>query len=157
MQLLYTLLAKLVMEKQSQIYKILFLLFVPLLLSCGTSNIITVTEIDTVIIRDTIQLTEIDSIWHGGIYNDKDSIGSIAVNPKSKTASVNIKWLKPDTIRINQDTLFIPQDNVIQIISGMLPLWAEIILIAVGVLLLAFVNKKTSAGVSVLSVVSKAV
>ncbi len=123
---------------------ILFLL-VPLLLSCGTSNIVTVTEIDTVIIHDTIHLIEIDSIWHGGIYNDKDSIGSIAVNPESKTALVNIKWLKPDTIRIIKDSIsFVPQDNVIQVISGLLPLWAEIVLIAVGVLLLAFANKKTS-------------
>ena len=82
--------------------KNLFSIIVVLLLfGCSsTPTIITVTEIDTITIHDVIPLIEIDSIWYGGIYNGKDSIGSIAVSPKSKTAVIDIKWLKPDTLRI---------------------------------------------------------
>ena len=71
-----------------------------MLFGCSSTKIITVTKTDTIAVRDTVHLVDTDSIWYGGIYSDKDSIGSVAVSPKSKTAIVDIKWLKPDTIKV---------------------------------------------------------
>lgn len=82
-----------------------FILLVLLLLGCSSApTIITVIETDTIAVHDTVHLSEIDSIWYGGIYSDKDSIGSIAISPKSKTAIVDIKWLRQDTVRITVES-----------------------------------------------------
>lgn len=78
-----------------------------LLIGCGSTTTIYVTEVDTVVIRDTIQLAG-DSIWYGGITNGSDTIGSLAVFPKSKKAIVDIKWLKPDSVEVKiTDTKYI--------------------------------------------------
>jgi len=84
------------LAKLKNLFSIILLSIV--LYGCCSTSTITVTEIDTITIHDTVQLTDLDSIWVGGIYSGKDSIGSIAVSPKSKTAVVDIKWLKPDTL-----------------------------------------------------------
>ena len=117
--------------------------FVALVLSsffigCGSTSTVTVTEIDTIAVRDTVYLTDPsadgDSIWYGGIYSDADSIGSIAVNPKSKTAIVNIKWLKPDTVLVPiQDTKYIIMSQTLEkVLSAMfvvMPFWQKLIVI----------------------------
>lgn len=113
---------------------VILILLSILLIGCCSTNTITVTEIDTVIVHDTIQLVEIDSIWHGGIYNDKDSIGSIAVNPKSKTAIVKIKWLKADTVFFEVPTTYpVILDNflnrIIETFFRVMPFWQKLILI----------------------------
>lgn len=113
---------------------IILILLCTLLLGCSGTKTVTVTEIDTVIVHDTIHLVEIDSIWHGGIYNDKDSIGSIAVNPKSKTAIVNIKWLKPDTVYFEVPTTYpLIFDNflnrLIETFFRVMPFWQKLIII----------------------------
>jgi uncharacterized membrane protein len=49
-----------------------------------------------------------DTIWYGGITNGADTIGSLAVHPKSKKAEINIKWLKPDTLYVPiEDTKYL--------------------------------------------------
>lgn len=49
-----------------------------------------------------------DTIWYGGITNEADTIGSLAVHPKSKKAEINIKWLKPDTLYVPiEDTKYL--------------------------------------------------
>ena len=129
-----------VMEKQSLFKsRLAFLYFVALVLllsitGCGSTSTITVTEIDTIAVRDTVYLTDGDSIWYGGIYSDADSIGSIAVNPKSKTAIVNIKWLKPDTVLVPiQDTKYIIMSQTLEkVLSAMfivMPFWQKLIVI----------------------------
>lgn len=132
------------MEKQSLFKsRLAFLYFVALVLllsitGCGSTSTITVTEIDTITVRDTVYLTDGDSIWYGGIYSDPsadgDSIGSIAVNPKSKTAIVNIKWLKPDTVLVPiQDTKYIIMSQTLEkVLSAMfvvMPFWQKLIVI----------------------------
>lgn len=128
------------MEKQSLFKsRLAFLYSVALVLSsffigCGSTSTITVTEIDTIAVRDTVYLTDGDSIWYGGIYSDADSIGSIAVNPKSKTAVVNIKWLKPDTVLVPiQDTKYIIMSQTLEkVLSAMfivMPFWQKLIVI----------------------------
>jgi hypothetical protein len=75
------------------------IILVVLLLGCSsTPQFIPVPHIDSIYVHDTIPLYDTGDVWIGGIYSGKDSIGSIAVSPKSKTAVVDIKWLKPDTL-----------------------------------------------------------
>ena len=119
-----------------------------LLLGCSGTKTITITEVDTVIVHDTIQLVEIDSIWHGGIYNDKDSIGSVAVNPKSKTAIVKIRWLKPDTVYFEVPTTYpVIFDNflnrVIETFFKVMPFWQKLILIVmvIGIIYIIYLIK----------------
>ncbi|MBK8609089.1 MAG: hypothetical protein IPL84_03880 [Chitinophagaceae bacterium] len=80
--------------------KLLAIFTFSILLIAGCCNVkqVTIPEVDTIIIEDTTQLVDSDSLWVGLIHADGNSIGSLAVNPKSKKAIVNIKWLKPDTV-----------------------------------------------------------
>lgn len=115
-----------------------------LLLSCSSPSIIYVTEVDTITIQDTVQLAG-DTIWYGGIYNGLDSIGSLAVHPKSKQAIVNIKWLKPDSIAIPiNDTKYIYLSktivDVLGVIFTVMPFYQKLILIVmlIGVLFIVY-------------------
>ena len=129
------------MVHQKKLYKsrlafIYFIVVVLLFLSgcSSTPQFITVTETDTILIHDTVHLRDIDSIWYGGIYNGKDSIGSIAVSPKSKTAIVDIKWLKPDSVLIPiTDTKYLMFSSIIERVLAtmftVMPLYQKLILI----------------------------
>lgn len=121
------------------------ILGVLLLIGCSSTPLIIEKPIYISVpyqVVDTVKLIG-DTIWYGGIINDKDTIGSVAVNPKSKTAVVNIQDTikKIDTIKVEVP---IEKEKVVQIISGFLPWWGEAILIIIGILLLVFINKKSS-------------
>lgn len=109
-------------------------LVVALLLGCSSApTVIYVTEIDTIAITDTVQLAG-DSIWYGGIYNGSDSVGSLAVHPKSKKAIVDIKWLKPDSVAIPiNDTKYIflskTITDVLSAIFLVIPFYQKLLLI----------------------------
>lgn len=114
-------------------YVILLLLSIILYGCCSTSTI-TVTEVDTISVHDTIALHEIDSIWHGGVYNGKDSIGSLAVNPKSKTAILDIRWLKPDsTVVLVESTKYIVLSQTLEKILtatlSVMPFWQKLLVL----------------------------
>lgn len=79
----------------------IILLSILFIAGCCNTKQFTVTEIDTIAIKDTAQLADYDSVWIGPIHADGDSIGSLAVYPKNKKAIVLIKWLKPDTVYFN--------------------------------------------------------
>ena len=113
--------------------RIAIIILFGLLFSCSSPSIIYVTEVDTIVVVDTVQLAG-DSIWYGGIYNGSDSIGSIAVHPKSKQAIVNIKWLKPDSVAITvNDTKYIVLSktitDVLSILFVVMPFYQKLILI----------------------------
>jgi hypothetical protein len=122
-------------KHKSKLAFIYFMILVLLLFAgCSSTSTITVTEIDTIAVHDTVHLTDIDSIWYGGIYSGTDSIGSIAVIPKSKVATVDIKWLKPDTVLVHiQDTkyLIISQtlEKVLSAMFVIMPFWQKLIVI----------------------------
>ncbi|MDY0083315.1 MAG: hypothetical protein RBR74_09055 [Ignavibacteriaceae bacterium] len=93
------------MVKLKNLFSIILLSII--LYGCCSTSTITVTEIDTFSVRDTVQLIG-DTIWYGGITNGADTIGSLAVHPKSKKAEINIKWLKPDTLYVPiEDTKYL--------------------------------------------------
>lgn len=93
------------MVKLKNLFSIILLSII--LYGCCSTSTITVTEIDTFSVRDTVQLIG-DTIWYGGITNRADTIGSLAVHPKSKKAEINIKWLKPDTLYVPiEDTKYL--------------------------------------------------
>lgn len=120
-------------------YLVVFLLSIIIYGCCSTSTI-TVTEIDTIAIKDTAQLADLDSVWVGAIHNGKDSIGSLAVYPKSRKAVVNIKWLKPDSVLVEiEDTKYLVLSQTLEKILtatiSVMPFWQKLlvlILVATG-------------------------
>ena len=120
-------------------FALIFLLSIIFYGCCSTSTI-TVTEIDTIAIKDTAQLADLDSVWVGAIHNGKDSIGSLAVYPKSRKAVVNIKWLKPDSVLVEiEDTKYLVLSQTLEKILtatiSVMPFWQKLlvlILVAIG-------------------------
>ena len=115
-------------------FLIIAVLSILLIAGCSSTSTVTITEVDTIIVRDTVQLVEQDTIWYGGIYNNKDSIGSLAVYPKSKKAAVLIKWLKADTVYYEVPTSY-PVildgflNRVLETFFKVMPFWQKLLII----------------------------
>lgn len=128
--------------------KTLFLMMSILLIGCSSIQIVEkevkvpiyIDRIDTLLLKDSIAVT--DTFWYSDITDSlKGVIGSLKVWYNKKIAELKLK--QSDTVKIIiKDTLTVEKEKPITIISGLLPMWAEIILIAVGVLLLWFTTKK---------------
>ncbi len=95
---------------------------------------------DTLLLKDSVSV--IDTFWYSDITDSlKGVIGSLKVWYNKKLAELKLKY--PDTVTVTvTDTLRIEREKPIAIISGLLPAWAEIILIAVGIILLWLTTKK---------------
>jgi len=123
--------------------KLVLLFLCSILLIGCCSNLETIKIVEKQIpyeICDTIPLIG-DTIWYGGLTRDNDTIGSLAVNPESKTAIVNIK----EKIKYKDSLIYVPKEvekeKVIQTISGPLDWWGEGLLILFAVVLLVIQNK----------------
>ncbi len=95
---------------------------------------------DTLLLKDSVSV--IDTFWYSDITDSlKGVIGGLKVWYNKKLAELKLKY--PDTVTVIViDTLRIEKEKPIAIISGLLPAWAEIILIAVGIILLWLTTKK---------------
>lgn len=94
---------------------------------------------DTLVLKDSV--TSIDTFWYSDIVDSLQGvIGNLKVWYKKKLAELNIKQM--DTVYVAvYDTLRIEKEKPITVISGLLPLWAEIVLIIIGIFLLWFTQK----------------
>lgn len=114
--------------------QLLIILSALFIAGCCSTELATITEIDTIAIRDTAKLADLDSVWVGPIRVNDDSVGSLAVYPVSKTAVVNIKWLKPDTIFYEVPTTY-PVildgflNRLLETFFRVMPFWQKLILI----------------------------
>jgi len=130
-----------------------FVVLVLLLIGCSSTP--TIVEVPYPVfvpaIHDTIELvqdtvyapSDSNAYWEGGVQDSlKNVIGWLKVFYNRKIAELK---LNPHT-----DTVKVPvkvpveKDKIIQVISGLLPMWAEAILIVVGIILLVFANKNTT-------------
>lgn len=119
-----------------------------LIIGCSSTKVIEkVVEVpvyidrqDTLILKDSV--TSVDTFWYSEITDSlKNVIGNLKVWYKKKLAELNIK--QKDTVYITlYDTVKVEREKPISIISGLLPIWAEILLIVVGIVLLYITNKK---------------
>lgn len=141
--------------KNKILWIIIYIILGILLIGCSSNRYIQkdikapiyISEIkDTIKLIDTIYQTEI--LWIGDIKDSSNSnIGKLTVNPKNKTANINIDK-RIDTVKVSIiDTVYQEKTNIIQVVSGLLPFWAEMILIFIAVVLLAISNKSTLKGI----------
>jgi hypothetical protein len=94
--------------------------------------------------QDTVYLpSDSNAYWEGNVEDSlKNVIGWLKVYYNRQIAELKLNP-RVDTVKVTTE-IPVQKDKIIQIISGLLPMWAEIILIAVGILLLAFANKNTT-------------
>lgn len=122
-----------------------------LLISCNSAPLIVETPYPVYIpgIHDTIYLQqdtvykETDSLayWEGNVEDSlKNIIGWLKVFYNRKIAELKLNP-RTDSVIVHDTIPSIPKDNVVQVISGFLDWWGEILLILFGVVLLALQNK----------------
>lgn len=121
---------------------VIILVSILLIVGCSSTQVIEkIVEVpvyierqDTLILKDSTTL--IDTFWYSDIVDSlKGTIGSLKVWYNKRLAELKLRY--PDTVRITiSDTLFVEKEKPISVISGLLPIWAEVILIAIAVLLL---------------------
>lgn len=99
---------------------------------------------------DTVKLIG-DTIWYGGITNHGDTVGAIAVNPKSKTAVVDIKdeinhtdtvyYEVPTSYPVLLDSFL---DRLLTTFFTAMPFWQKLILIllAAGLIYIVYSIKR---------------
>ncbi len=125
-----------------------YIWLVLLLISCSSVQVVEkevkvpvyIDRQDTLILKDSITVS--DTIWYSNIVDSlKGVMGNLKVWYNKKIAELKLNY--KDTVKIVQyDTIKTVIEKPITVISGLLPMWAEIILIVVGIALLTIVNKK---------------
>lgn len=98
-----------------------------------------ITVTDTMLLKDTV--IALDTLWYSDVVDSlNNTIGWLKVYYKKKLAQLNIT--KKDTVKFTQiDTIYVDKPKPIEVISGLLPAWAEIVLIAIGIGLLYLTTK----------------
>jgi hypothetical protein len=100
---------------------------------------------DTILLaQDTVYVpSDSNAYWEGNVEDSlKNVIGWLKVYYNKRIAELKLNP-KVDTIKVPIE-IPVERDKVVQIISGFLPWWGEAILIAIGILLLSFINKKNN-------------
>lgn len=133
------------MKLTSQIATLMSIL---LIVGCSSTQVIErkvevpvyIERQDTLILKDSTTL--IDTFWYSDITDSlKGVIGGLKVWYNKKLAELKLKYRDTVTVTVH-DTVTVEREKPIAVISGLLPLWAELILIAVGVVLLWLTSKK---------------
>lgn len=101
---------------------------------------------DTITLIDTVDGSDV--YWFGNIADSLGKVNSeLKIYYKKKIAELKQKS-RTDTVTVTvTDTIYKEKVSVVEVISGLLPLWAEIIFIAVGIVLLALSNKNKLLGI----------
>ena len=100
---------------------------------------------DTITLIDTVDGSDV--YWFGNIADSLGRVNSeLKVYYNKKIAELKQKS-RIDTVTVTvTDTVYKDRTSVVEVISGLLPLWAEIVFIAIGLVLLALSNKNKLSG-----------
>jgi len=127
-----------------------FIILMLVLFGCSAPTIIEVPyPVFIPAIHDTIELaqdtvyapSDSNAYWEGDVQDSlKNVIGWLKVFYNRQIAELKLNP-RTDTIKIHDTIPAIPKENTVQVISGLLDWWGEILLLLFAVILLALQNK----------------